>query len=463
MRSRLWFAATMLLAAGLACSLPRATPTADTQALATGVAATLTAIAPNPTGAVQPPAGETSPTVPPPASTPTAVPQGPFPPSPVMRVVYTDAGNVWLVEGSNAPVQLSSGGQAYKVLISSDGQRVVYLQRPANQAGPSEIRVVNVDGTNDRALLTPEQFDSLYPLNDFEHNDVSQIAFIPTTHRLMLNTRAIANAPGVFKYNDLLQLNVDTGELTTIFPPSSGGDFSLSPDGSKVAIIHPDSISLAAIDGSDLHSDVISYAPVTTYSEYAYYAQPIWRQNSTAFGVAIPSEDPLGSNPSGTIWSVSAVDATATQLGQIPGDFFFLQTGAEPSLSPTMDWVAFLRPGLNQSAPPNLMLAHPDGSGIATYAQGNARWEGWSINALRFAYGSGGPNELHVGVPEAPKMDFGQGTDLRWISDSQFFYLKGSVGNWQLARFEGGVVPVILASPSGDTVSYDFVGPATAP
>jgi hypothetical protein len=108
------------------------------------------------------------------------------------------------------------------------------------------------------------------------------------------------------------------------------------------------------------------------------------------------------------------------------------------------------------------MLAHPDGSGIETYDQGNIKWEGWSVNALRFAYSSGGPSELHVGTPSAPKMDFGQATKLRWQDDARFIYLKGSIGNWSLARFEGGVVPVILATPSGDNVSYDFTGPATA-
>jgi Tol biopolymer transport system component len=460
MNSKIWFAPIVLLVASLACALPSATstPEAQSHALATGVAATLTALAPAQPTPTQPPSEPTQAA----ATATEPAPQPPLGPSPVLRIVYTDAGNVWLVDGDAAPVQLTSSGNSYKVLISSDGERIVYLRRPANQNVPSEVRVINRDGTGDRALMTPQQWDGLYPLQNFDHNDVSQIAFIPGTHRLMMNTRAFGNFPGNFKYNDGLQLDVDTGQLDTIFAPDAGGDFTISPDGTHVVIVQPKSISLAKVDGTDLHSNVIAYDPVTTYSEYQYYAQPIWRTNSTGFGVAIPSADPLGSNPSGTIWSVSASDGSATQLGQIPGDFFFIQAGSAPSLSPTQDWVAFLRPGASSSAPPNLMLAHPDGSGIETYDQGNIKWEGWSVNALRFAYSSGGPSELHLGTPSAPKLDFGQGTKLRWQDDARFIYLKGSVGNWSLARFEGGVVPAILATPSGDNVSYDFTGPANA-
>jgi hypothetical protein len=48
MRLRLWLTGSLLLVVGLACALPNTTPTPDQQALATGVAATLTALAPSP-------------------------------------------------------------------------------------------------------------------------------------------------------------------------------------------------------------------------------------------------------------------------------------------------------------------------------------------------------------------------------------------------------------------------------
>ncbi len=359
MRLRLWLTVGMLVAVGLACALPSATPTANTQALATGVSATLTALAPGPKTPDQetPAQPLTEPTEAAPTATPT--PAEPFGPPSALVVVYTDSGNAWLIDGDSAAVQLTNSGQAYKVLISSDGERVVYLQRPPNQSVPSEVRVVHSDGSNDAVLLTPQQWDGLYPLQDFEHNDVSQMAFIPGTHRLLMNTRATANGPGLFKYNDLLQLNVDSGQLTTVFAPGAGGDFTLSPDGTRVAIVQPESISLSAVDGTELHSNVIGYQAVTTYSEYQYYAQPIWRPDSSGFGVALPSADPLAPRTSGTMWSVSVPDGTATQLGQISGDFFFIQSGAGPSLSPNLRLGRVSAAGCLQQRPTQLGLGAP--------------------------------------------------------------------------------------------------------
>ena len=106
-------------------------------------------------------------------------------------------------------------------------------------------------------------------------------------------------------------------------------------------------------------------------------------------------------------------------------------------------------------------MAHPDGSALGTYDQGQVRWEGWSPTGVRFAYGSGGPLEIYIGVPEAPRLAMGQGTDVRWLNDDQFLYLEGETGSWTLAQFEGGPVPKVLATPIGDFVSYDFAAPGS--
>ncbi len=455
---RVWMFAGLVAAASLACSLPPATPTVEGQALATGVAATLTALAP--AQAVEtgtPTAAAASASEPP---TPTTAPTeaGPFPPSPVLRIVYTDGGNVWIIDGQSLAAQLTSTGDAARVLISSDGERIVYLRRPANQPSPPEIRVVHRDGSGDSALLTADQIDGLYPLQDFVHSNIAEIGFIPGTHQLLLNSSALAEGPGVFNRNDLLRLNTDTGSLETILAADLGGAFSLSPDGGHMAIIRPDSVSLAAIDGSDMHANVISYTPVITYSEYQYYAQPVWSPDSSHFGVAISSEDPLAPRVTGTIWSVSSPDGLATQLGTMAGDFFFIQTGADPSLSPNLDWVGFLRPGAGNGAPPNMLLAHPDSLGLGVYDQGSARFQGWSPNGVRFAYASGA-SELYVGVPEAPRIPVGQGTDLRWLDDDTFIYLGGSFGAWTLRLSMPGSGLQVLASPAGDFVTYDFAPP----
>jgi hypothetical protein len=456
---RVWMIAGLVLGASLACSLPSATPTVESQALATGVSATLTALAPSPAADTPAATSLVEPTTEPATPSPAPTIEGPFAPSPVLRIVYTDAGNVWIIDGASPAAQLTTTGDAYKVVISSDGERIVYLRRAAGQQQSAEIRVIHRDGTGEATLLTAAQVNGLYPLQNLVYNNIGQIAFIPGTHQLLMNSAAFAEGPGVLNRNDLLQLDADSGNLQTILPSGSGGSFTLSPDATHMAIARPDSVSLAAIDGSGMHLNVINYKPVITYSEYQYYAQPVWSPDSSRFGVAISSEDPLAPRVTGTLWSVASPDGAATQLGTMAGDFFFIQTGAAPCLSPNLDWVVFLRPGASESAPPNILLAHPDSSGLGVYDQGYGRFQGWSPNGVRFAYASGGPSNLYIGVPEAPRIPIGQGTSLRWLDDDQFLYLGGANGAWTLRRSMPGSGMQVLASPAGDMVSYDFAPP----
>ncbi|NIN69433.1 MAG: hypothetical protein GTO63_33065, partial [Anaerolineae bacterium] len=155
----------------------------------------------------------------------------------MLRIVYTDGGDIWLLEDDRPPRQLSSSGSAQQVLISSDGRKVVFVRRTEPQGVPPEIRSINIDGSDEKVIMSPSQFDALYSLDDFLHNDLSDIAFIPGTHTLMLNTRAIPEGPGVLKYDDLMLLDADTGALTTLFLPGEAGDFTLSPDGKQVALV----------------------------------------------------------------------------------------------------------------------------------------------------------------------------------------------------------------------------------
>ena len=453
MHKRVVFAIFSMIAGSLACTLPGATPTANQPALATGVSATLTALAPmaaegTPTASSAPEPSQAAPT----ASAP------PMQPQTGLQIVYIDGGNVWLLSGDQPARQLTNGGDAYRALISDDGQQIVYLRRDPQDSHPVEIRTVGRDGQGDRSLFAPAQFDALYPLKSFVHNDLNSIVFLPGTHTLMLNTQGIAEGPGLAKYDDLLTLDADTGALRTLFAPGEGGDFAISPDGARLAIVRPDSISLANADGSGLRATLIRYTPVTTYSEYQYYAQPVWSPDSTTLGVVIPSPDPLAPNPTGTVWKVSADGGQPSQVGRLSGDFFFIQTGVAPSLSPSMAWVAFLQGG-GGSSPPDLHLIHPDGSGEVVIPGANARWEGWSPGSDHFAYSAGGPPALFVGELGSTPFQIGQGQNLRWLSDDAYLYLAGTTGDWTLrtGTVRGG--SRVLASPAGDFINYDFALP----
>ncbi len=371
-------------------------------------------------------------------------------------ITYTDGGNVWLLEGTDPPAQLTSSGDASQVMISSDCQKVAFVRSVGPDQLP-EVRSVNSNGSGEMTLLTSAQIDALYPLDpNFSRNDIASIAFIPNSHELIFNTRAVpSGGPGLAKYDDLVRLDSDTGSLTTVFPPGSGGDFALSPDGTQLALVRPDAIGLVNIDGSNLRANLISYTPVITYSEFQYYAQPTWTLTSDAIGVAIPSSDPLAAGVSGTIWRVPEATATAINIGTIIGDFYFTQAFGEPSLSPNLQRVAFLR----ETGTPNikdLVLANADGSAEVVYDTGSIQWHGWALDSTHFVYSLGGPMNLHLGIDGGSSTPIGSCNDLRWRDNNTFLCLSGSMGSWSLMRGQIGGSLTTLVSPAGDFIAYDF-------
>lgn len=443
---RILILATAFALAG--CSqLPAATP--SEASIATQVAATLGALTPvaHISTEVSPAATPAEPTLPEP--TPVA-PTSP----PIVRVAYTNGGNIWLVEGDAPPVQLTSSGSAGGVWISSDGEKVVFTRRPAAD-GPAEIRVVNRDGSGETVIAPSNTWNDLYAHPDLLHNDLSSMAFIPGAHRLLLNTRGVAEGPGLLKYDDLLMLDADTGALTPLLAPEAGGDFLISPDGQKAALTGPDSISLITTEGALLRADAISFTPVITYSEFQYYPIGQWMADSSAVGFAIPSSDPLAPDTSGTLWRLPADGRPAVNTATIPGGFFFTQ-GSLSALSPDLNWVAFLRETVTPNVN-NLLLAHMDGSAEVVYVTGKVYWNGWSPDGARFTFGQDAPMNLQVGAPGTPAASLISGTKIRWANGTIYMYLSGSTGAWTLMRGSIGGPAVALASPAGEFVAFDLV------
>jgi hypothetical protein len=300
--------------------------------------------------------------------------------------------------------------------------------------------------------MSPADFDALYPLAGALHHDLYKFEFIPGTHTLLINTRSIFEGPGLATHDDLLRIDSDTLARTMLLAPATGGDFTISPDGRYLALVRPDTIEIRLADGSPSGSGVITYEPVITYSEYAYYAQPVWNPASTLIGVAIPSADPLAPATSGTIWRLP-VGASASLVGTISGAFFFPSFNA-PLLSPDLSQVAYTRP---TSAPnvSNLYRASADGSGetlAATYSQ----WNGWSPDSSHYVFSSGDALNLQLGDLAGGLAPLVSGADLRWFSPEAFVYLSGSMGAWTLQRGGLGAPSTPLASPGGDFIDYAF-------
>jgi hypothetical protein len=358
---------------------------------------------------------------------------------------------------------LTFAGSVEQLRLSDDAQKVAYTRRPAIDQ-PVELRVVNRDGTGDTLLMGPTDFDALYPLGEAIHHDVYQFDFLPGSHILLFNTRSIFEGPGLAKHDDLIRIDTDSLTRTMLLAPGKGGDFTASPDGRFLALVRPGSagtivvpgvIEIANPDGTPTGSGVIHYTPVITYSEYAYYAQPVWKPDSSMIGVAIPSPDPLAPATSGETWTM-AVGGAPSSLGTISGGFFFLGMANAPLLSPTLDRVTFTRPTATTNVW-TLHVADPSGAGETVVATGQFHWQGWSPDGAHFVFGLDAPMNLQLAQASGASGPLGSGTDLRWFNTAEVLYLSGSMGAWTLQRGGIGLPASPLASPAGDFVQFDFV------
>ncbi len=438
MRWNLPLVAASLLAAALACTPSAPAPGTEEMSVETRVAGTMTALAP---------AGEL-PSAPASATEPGGEGN--------RAIVYVDEGSPWILPAGGAARRLSDAGDTFDILISDDGQRIVFLRRdPSNGAPrPAEVRAVNADGSGETTLIAPSDWNSLHPpAENFLHNDVSSIAFIPGTHDLLLNTRAVAEGPGLIKYDDLLHLDGETGDLSTLLEPESGGDFFASADGTRVAVAQPDRVGLVDVDGSNLQPDLITYERVITYSEFEYFAQPIWSQDGQHLGVAIPTSDILADNPTSEVWQVAKDGSEVQSRGSFSGDFYFEQQRGGSLLSPTLDRVAFLR-GVGGDR--ILLLAGIGASEETEYDRQVSSWSGWSPDGRYFIYAKGDPATTQLGEIEGAPRPLPNGTDFRWQSPGSFLFTAGSHGAWTLSRGTSSREVTELVSPTADFLQYDF-------
>lgn len=439
----------VLVLAALACNLP-GSETPDPHAISTNVAATLTALAGGPIGGGP---GETgTPTLTPDVAestdTPTATATIPAPPH--LRVVYVLGGNVYIKDAAAAPAQITFAGNAEDVRISDDGQKVAYTRRDVAEA-PASLGVVNSDGLGDSIVVTGAQINALYPLGDALYHDISDLKFIPGTHHLLMNTREAFMGPGLQKNNDVLMADLDAGTFVTLLAPPNGGDFYPSPDGTKMAIVRPDSVSLANIDGSGYTANIISFTFILTYSEYAYYPPVVWQSDSSQAGVIIPSAESLPPTGPSAIWRINPAAGTASAVASISGQFMF----PHAILSPDLLHYSYSVPITDATSA--LYVANTaDASSLHLADGGNQSVVSFSPDGSWFIYNMGGPTTYYIG-------SLGGGTaligprviDPIWINATHFVYLFRNTGVWSINLGGSDGSSTVLASGAGEMFAFD--------
>jgi hypothetical protein len=118
-------------------------------------------------------------------------------------------------------------------------------------------------------------------------------------------------------------VDAQTGETGLLLASGSGGEWTFSPDGQRFALAQAEAIRIFNQDGSG-GQEVLNFPFVSTYSEWVYYPQVVWVNDSSGFYTVIPASQSLD-NPTETskYYFISLAEGSAllTELISAPLNF----------------------------------------------------------------------------------------------------------------------------------------------
>ena len=458
----------------LACSLTGGgAPTNAPNFLATGAAATLTALVPQAASAT-PAAGSpsaTAATAASPTTAPattaataaataaaaatgthassTAAPTAAVPAG--CKLAYADKDTLYCLPDSGTPHTLATGAGLFGPALSPDGALIAYQVVITDGVTQLWVAPVAEGGEAPHALVGQDQLPSA---DGSQINSPNHYAWLAGTHTLIFDTRYIPTAgpggPGEYINADLWQVEADTGALAAVLPAGQAGLFAPSPDGHTIAISRGTGLDLVNADGSNLRQNVVAFPAIVTYSEYAYKPRPQWSADGSYFTVAIPSKDPLAADASVTFHKVG-IDGTVSMLGAKPGNFVFGGSIA-PQIAPDGHQVVY-----SQADPAggpeilHMLTIQSDalGDNVFDHQTGAVGW-GWSPDSQVYAFTvvpNGGAGKGYAAGPgvESPHIFADNLTAvraLRWVNGNTLVF-QGQIsgGEWALYRQISGHEP----------------------
>jgi dipeptidyl aminopeptidase/acylaminoacyl peptidase len=403
----------------------------------------LLALACNLTNTVTPePAGSQASTAEPPASTESAP----------LRIVYPDnvngirGSNLWIIEGSAAPRQLTSSGQDAAPQFSDDGRLVAFRRIVDPKLDVEELWVINTDGSNEHILVSKDWLSAARP---GETTTIFRAEWVPGTHVLAFTIQVVFDEPGFLVDENLYLVDVDEGKVSATLPTGEGAAyFFYSPDGAGIALSSPTTISLMHADGSGWR-EVASFKG-TGLGDGVYVPTVDWSPDGSYLRAAIPSNDLL--TPGETLWHIPADGEPASIIGTVAEGFGV-------AYAPDLQHIAFHTRTASESNVSELHIADGDGTGDGVYVTGaSLQWWGWAPDNRRFIYSMDGSAFLgEIGAAPRPLFsDISSVSWPRWVGEDQVIFFSGKREAWQLRLGTPGGTSVLLASPSGDMAQFDF-------
>lgn len=432
-----------LLVGTLACNLlspRRPTPAVTPDAVATSVEATVKARL----GEAPPAAATAQPT---PTLEPTAAPAA----VPLTAAYLDSAGSLWVWREGQSPRRLAVSAQVSSLRLSPDGQKLAFSALGKSERSET-LGTIPVAGGAAKIFVSDVDFANMVKgIAGASAGGPGMFDWTPDSARVAFVSRAVFDGPGFLLSDDLWVGDPTTAELRKLLPAGQGGQFAYSPDGRQVALVTPTEIALANADGSERRT-LLDYKAVVTYSEYNYYAAPVWSPDSRYLLVAIPPDDPMAEPARPTaVWKLPIDGSTAQKLCEIQVSFL-----APVSFSPDLQRMMYVAAKIAGGASPldELHIARVDGSADSVVLAGRLSAENWSPDSSHFVFSQ--DDGYQIGQVDSEFWTLTSGgrvTGLHWVDASRFVYAREIGGAWELRLGQMGGGDQLIAS-LGKGVGY---------
>jgi hypothetical protein len=386
-----------------------------------------------------------------------------------LTVHFISDGNIWIWEESSQTArQISDTRDTRDFLFSPDGEVVAFYRGVTDSYYQVELWAIDADGSNLRKLVSVEQQESIAgepSTTEFRyHNRVEIIEWLPDEPALVFVVSRTYDAIGFSspEISTPWKVDIESSNLEPWpFPvrhrqPDPG---LLSPDGSQMAVIGTQSLTLMNADGTNRREDVFTFDLVPSYSGYGFLGPSIfWALDSQSLFAITYVEDWLEHDATFRTWRIPVDGSQTEELATFTG------MAVSSYVSPDQRYLAYYRVMRPYSNDRELHIAMFDGSRDVVYARGNEmEFWGWAPDGVHFIYGQSsiqsplwgnvcGEAQPLFDPPILPAWDF------KWVDGGHILFVHGRRDDWQgelrLGRVRGE--SILIGPYNGEFRIYRF-------
>jgi len=357
-------------------------------------------------------------------------------------MAYVIDGNLYYQNGGNPPLQLTDSGEDRRpISFSEDGKRVFFTR------GPQEIYSIDVDGSQEQALVTTDLLLTMVANYDKSTTPCNPI-LVPHTQLLLFNTcyHSIESTP--LNHDDLFIADADNN-LVRLILPEKGGYSYVSPNGRMIAVDRQNSIDILGIDGRILYSKIVTYP---RSEQISTAGRVYWASDSKELILLLPSKTFVDTfpPPTYTVWRYSLDTHTSVQIQLDPTPTML----GEIWVSPDGNWITY--------------FVHNEGMFLGNLQDGSTQAyhfgspHEWSPDSMHFIYDADPLDaDLSLASINAPPVFIGKGGFIGWLDASRYLYIDntygyaiGEIGKEPIAILVGSTQPFI--QPDFGTLIFSF-------